>query len=125
MANKFQRLLREIREARKRRKDRPTLDTDADGFVFTRRRKPVSLKWDDVTEIAAGTLAIFSGEIFYAAISGGGLRLEIDEFVDGFNNFEAALFRHFPSVRTRFTALQIEPAGGDRLEVLWKSGDPR
>ena len=125
MANKFQRLLREIREARKRRKDRPTLDTDADGFVFTRRRKPVSLRWEEVTEIAAGNLAIFSGEIFYAVISGGGLRLEIDEFVDGFNNFEAALFRHFPSVRARFTALQIEPAGDDRLEVLWKSSDTR
>jgi len=125
MANKFQRLLREIKQTRKRRRERATLDVNAEGFVLTRRHKPVSLKWDEVTEIAAGSLAIFSGEIFYTVVSGDGLRLEIDEFVEGFNNFEAALFRYFPSTRGRFTELQIEAAGDDRLEVLWKSGDAR
>ena len=123
MANILQRFIREVTEPRKRRKERATLDVGDAGFVFTRRRTPVSLRWDEITEIAVGMHAIVSGEIFYTAISGAGQRLEIDEFVEGFSNLESALFEHFPSVRARFTAIQTEPAGDDRLEVLWTAGD--
>lgn len=125
MTNIITRFIREVMEPRRRRKDHAAIDVSEDGFVFTRRRKPASMKWDGVSEIAAGMRAIISGEIFYAVISGDGQRLEIDEFVEGFSNLETALFQHFPSVRARFTALQVEPAGDDRLEVLWKTGDAR
>lgn len=125
MANRWQRFWTELRENRKRRKDKPALDVTADGFVFTRRDSQVSVHWGNVTEIAAGTRAMLSCELFYAAISDGGHVLEIDEFADGFNAFEAAVVERWPSLRTQWFALQKAADVRDVRETLWKSGDAR
>ena len=46
MTSYLQRFLREIKQARQQRKGRATIDLTEDGFVFTQRRKPVSIKWE-------------------------------------------------------------------------------
>lgn len=125
MITRWQRLWQEMGEGRKRRKEHATIDLKPDGFVFARKRKPVTMDWSDVTEIAGGTHAMITGELFYVVIAGGGHRLEINEYVDGFSAFEQALFERFPSVRERILKLQTTPSEHERFETMWKTGDAR
>ena len=122
MTSRFQRFAREIKQARKQKKDRETLDMTADGFIFTRRKASDTVRWDDVTKISAGTHAMISGEVFFFLIAAKGVELEVDEFVEGFNGFEQVLLDRFPAIHEKATALQMNASRHERLEVVWTAG---
>ncbi len=119
MTSHLQRFLREIKEARKRRKDKAAVDLTGNGFIFTRRRQPVCVEWDAVTTLAAGTHAMISGEVFFVQVTTAETVIEIDEFADGFAGFEQALGDRFPGAREGLYALQASTSTHDRLDVLW------
>jgi len=122
MANVIQRFLREWAIERRRKAERATVDVRDDHIVYTRRRKPLRAKWDEITQIDAGVLALVSGDLFYVAIVANGKRWEIDEFVDGFAALENAIFARFPDAREKWLELHRAHAHRDILHVLWKRG---
>ncbi len=125
MAGKLGRFLREIGQERRRRKEHAVIDADDEGFVFTRRGERAAIKWSEVTKLMAGTYAMMSGEVLFVRIEGASREVEIDEFVDGFSNFEAVMLKEFPTVRVPFMALQTTSSRDDRIDLLWQTGDLR
>ncbi len=119
MTSRFQRFAREIKQARKRKKARETVDVTADGFIFSCRKASDTMRWDDVTKISAGTHAMISGEVFFVLIATKSAELEIDEFAEGFSGFEMALTGRFPAIREKIAALQMSSSRDERLEVVW------
>jgi hypothetical protein len=116
----MQRFLREWRIERRRKRERPTVDLRGEEIVLTRSRKAQRIAWDAVTAIDAGVLALVSGDLLYVAVIAPNLRWEIDEFVEGFSNLEAAIQSRFPAMREKWLELHRAHAHNDILVTLWK-----
>jgi hypothetical protein len=116
-------LLRRIGNSwRDRNKKSGTIDLLPDGFVFTRRRRSVTMRWDDVTQIDAGVRDGFTLDLFFAVIHANGAKLRLDEVDDGFRLIEGAVLERWPQLRERWVALQCGPAHQPQYETLWRRG---
>jgi hypothetical protein len=96
-----------------------TFDLIPDGFVFTRRNKPVQIFWSEIVQIDAGMRDYLTLDLFFAVIHTDREKVIIDELVDGFRLLEAGVFEHWPKTRDRWLALQGGPHHWPALETLW------
>ena len=97
-----------------------TFDLIPDGFVFTRRNKPVQVFWNEIVQIDAGMRDYLTVDLFFAVVHTDREKLVIDELADGFRLLEAGVFDRWPKIRERWLALQGGPHRWPALETLWK-----
>ena len=114
-------LWRRLRNSWQTRGKKPgTVDSTQDGFVFTQRRRSTPIRWDDVTQIDAGTRDNISIDLFFVTIHTPSATVTIDEFDDGFAYVERTAFERWPEVRERWVALQCGPLHQPQHETLWQ-----
>jgi hypothetical protein len=88
-----------------------------DGFVLTLRWRENALRWADVDRIDAGIHDCLSFDVLYFELFAGARRLLIEEFDDGFRQFENAILERWPQIREGWNALHNAPA---QYHTLWQ-----
>jgi hypothetical protein len=97
-----------------------TLDLLPNGFVYTKRSKPVQIRWQEITQIDAGMRDYLTVDLFFAVIHTAREKVTIDELVDGFRQLELGVFEHWPRLRERWLALHGSAHHQPQLETLWR-----
>ncbi len=115
-------LWRRIRNtvSRSRRKHVATIDIAPDGFVFTWRGRRSGMLWTDVSRIDAGMRDFLTFDGLYVMIFAGPSKIEVDEFDDGFRQFENELFRRWPQIREPWHRLLGTSPHEPQYETLWQ-----
>jgi hypothetical protein len=114
-------LLRRIGNSwRDRKKKSATIDIVADGFIYTKSRAAMTVRWDDITRIDAGLRDGISFDLLYTVLHTKETQHRIDELDDGFRLFENAVLDRWPALRERWVAMQCGPAHQPRYETLWQ-----
>lgn len=97
-----------------------TVDVTPDGLIFSRGRKSIRIRWDDVVRIDGGVRDSLSIDLFYVVILAGEVKAIIDELDDGFRVLENAILERWPLVRERVIALQCGAPHQPFYETLWQ-----
>jgi hypothetical protein len=97
-----------------------TIDMTGDGFIFTRRKRETTVRWDDVTQIDAGMRDYFTFDGLYVVVHRGGKKIQLDELDDGFRQFEATMIQRWPQVREALNRLQAGKLHEPQYETLWR-----
>jgi hypothetical protein len=114
------RVVNSLRAWRDRWHDDGTLDLVPDGFVVKRSTKTVHVRWSEITQIDVATRDMLTFDLFFVVIQMGDREIAIDEFVDGFRQFESSAFERWPQIRERWIAIQSVPPFRPQYETLWK-----
>lgn len=99
-----------------------TVDLTPDGFVLTQAKTSETALWTDITQIDAGVIDALASDRFYTVLHRTGHRFVIDEFTDGFQQLEFAIFERWPQIRKRWVAVYTGAPSEPRYEVLWRRG---
>lgn len=97
-----------------------TIDIDADGFVFTWKKRARRVRWDAIDRIDAGMRDFLNVDRLYVVIFAGALRLEIDELDDGFRQFENEILARWPQIRETWNKLLAADPHEPQHETLWR-----
>jgi hypothetical protein len=114
-------LLRRIKNSWQTRGKKPGgIDLLTDGFLVTRGRRKIDVRWDDVAQIDGGICDTLSIDLLFAVFRTPEKSVRVDEFDDGFRTLESAVFERWPMVRDRWVALQCGPLHQPKYETLWQ-----
>jgi hypothetical protein len=81
----------------------------------------VEMLWSDVVRIEAGREPRPAVDIFYVQLRDvDGYSLIVDDLMNGFQKFEAAMFSHWPSVAARWKQVFTGPPDEVEKVVLWQ-----
>jgi hypothetical protein len=103
----------------RKRKKGATIDLNPDGFVFTYRDNATAMRWNDITRIDAGVRDYLTFESFFAVMVAGDVQVTIEEFDDGYQQFENEIFARWPQIRERWLEFVKNAPHQARLETLW------
>ena len=114
-------LWRRIRNSWRRRRQKPGgIDLLTDGFLVTRGRHKVDVRWDDIVQIDGGVRDTLTLDLLFAVFRTPTQSVTVDEIDDGFPGFESAIFERWPTIRERWVQLQCGPLHQPKYETLWQ-----
>jgi hypothetical protein len=98
------------------------VDTARDRFCVHFGRKSAAMLWRDVTRIDAGRQPTLIVEIFYVRFfSGSGRQLMVDDRMEGFSEFEAIAFEHWPEMKDRWLSIFLGLPDRAGQSTIWPS----